>query len=106
MDWELYERQRATLVFISVAFLCFLLLAFQRSSAVQHIKAFFVGCTFPTQRLFSQLTSSAPVEKLAVPTPISEDPLTATTGPVDVRAEQSRALRVLTEENAHLSDLL
>jgi hypothetical protein len=55
MDWELYERQRATLVFVCVAFVCFLLLAFQRSAAVQHIKSLRfppnvylrIGCPLP-----------------------------------------------------------
>jgi hypothetical protein len=106
MDWELYERQRATLFFIGVAFLCFLLLAFQRSSAVQHVKAFFVGCTFPTQRLFSELTSSVPTEKPPVSPPPAEDVLTPSGGSVISHGEQSRALRVLAEENVRLSELL
>jgi rod shape-determining protein MreC len=106
MDWELYERQRATLLFICVAFLCFLLLAFQRSSAVQHVKAFFVGCTFPTQRMFSQLTTITPVEKPPVPQPAEQEPLIPVTPSLDVHGEQTRALRVLAKENERLSSLL
>jgi len=106
MDWELYEQQRATLVFIGVAFVCFLLLAFQRSSAVQHIKAFFVGCTFPTQRLFSQMTAASPAEKNVVSATPLVDSLVPSVGTVDMHAEQSRALRVLAEENARLNELL
>jgi hypothetical protein len=108
MDWELYERQRATLVFIGVAFLCFLLLAFQRSAAVQHVKAFFVGCTLPAQRMFSQLTASPPVEPPPVPAPVpAEDATVPPVGGVeDTRPEQSRAVRVLAQENARLSELL
>jgi rod shape-determining protein MreC len=106
MDWELYERQRATLVFISVAVFCFSLLAFQRSVAVQHVKAFFVGFTFPTQRLFSQLAGHPPADKPIVPIPQSEDNLTPPQGAVDMHAEQSRAVHVLSDENTRLRALL
>ena len=112
MDWELYERQRATLVFIGVAVISFFLLAFQRSSAVQHIKAFFVSCTFPAQRLLSEWTSASPIEKPVTPPPTApvEDglmpPIPEANGVVDEHAEQSRALHVLAEENARLSGLL
>jgi rod shape-determining protein MreC len=110
MDWELYQRQRATLVFITVAFLSFLLLAFQRSSAVQNIKAFVVACTFPSQRLFSQLTSPSTVERApSVPAPEAPalpDAPAVPAEPLDLHPEQSRALRVLSEENQRLSALL
>jgi rod shape-determining protein MreC len=108
MDWELYERQRATLVFIGVAIICFLLLAFQRSSAVQHIKGFFVSCTFPAQRLFSRLTSSAPAEKLPDPAPAVSPEASAVSpeGVIDSHAEHARALRVLSDQNSRLGELL
>src|SRR5262245_6080496 len=102
MDWELYERQRANLVFIGVAFLSFLLLAFQRSSGVQHRKALFVTCILPTQRMFTQMTSVAtpPVEKTTAPvTPAAPDELLPPTGSVDLHAEHFRALQVLKEQN-------
>jgi rod shape-determining protein MreC len=121
MDWELYERQRATLVFVGVVFLSFLLLAFQRTSAVQHVKAFFVACSFPTQRLVSQLTSTTPEEPTApIRVPVVETPTipeTSTPTPsvvsaaapaekIDIHPEQLRALRVATEENQRLTALL
>src|SRR5262249_19052354 len=106
MDWELYEQHRATLVFIGVAFLSFLLLAFQRSSPVQHVKAIFVSCTFPAQRWLSQLTTTPPPENAAVapPTPSEAEPLVPSS--LDTHAEQSRALKVLADENQRLTQLL
>ncbi len=107
MDWELYERQRATLMFIGVAFVSFLLLAFQRSSGVQHIKAFFVSCTLPTQRIFSELTGSSSSEKAAVPTPVVlENGLAAPVVTGEEHAERFRAVQVLKDQNTRLSELL
>jgi cell shape-determining protein MreC len=110
MDWELYERQRATLMFIGVAFLSFFLLAFQRSSAVQHIKSFFVRCTLPTQRMFTQITTPTPIEKPVVaPAPVSDEDTaipSPTGGEVDPHAEHVRAIKVLKEQNTRLSNLL
>ena len=106
MDWELYEQHRATLVFIGVAFLSFLLLALQRSSPVIHVKAFFVGCTFPAQRFLSQLTTAPAPEKAPVaPTPENTSE-TLPPGSMDSHAEQSRALKVLSDENQRLTQLL
>jgi len=106
MDWELYEQHRATLVLVSVVFVSFLLLAFQRSSPVQHVKSFFVGCTFPTQRFFSQLTAVRAPEKAPEAPPPTEEELVMPPGAMDTHAEQSRALKVLTEENARLTQIL
>src|SRR5205085_1098434 len=92
--------------FIGVAFICFLLLAFQRSSAVQHVKAFFVACISPTQRLFTHMTHpSAPVESSVSNTVPSE---ASSPSPVEIgsHSEQTRALHVLSDENTRLHNLL
>jgi hypothetical protein len=114
MDWELYERQRATLVFISVAFLSFIFLAFQRSSGVQHLKAFFVACTLPAQRSFSHMASNPQPESPASPTVqpsvptavVPEDEFPAADKAADAHAEQVRALQVLKEQNTRLHNML
>ncbi|OGR89410.1 MAG: rod shape-determining protein MreC [Elusimicrobia bacterium RIFCSPLOWO2_01_FULL_59_12] len=110
MHWELYERQRATLVLIGVVFLSVLLLAFQRSAVVQHIKSFFVACTFPSQRLFSQLsapvTPSSPAAPAIPSAPVSEELGALPDAAADWRAEKFRALKVLADENARLNALL
>lgn len=56
MDWELYERYRATLVLIGTVFVSFLLLAFQQSSPVRHLKAFLVFSTLPVDRFLTHST--------------------------------------------------
>jgi cell shape-determining protein MreC len=112
MDWELYERQRATLMFIGVAFLCFLLLAFQRSAAVQHVKAFIVACTSPTQRVFTHFTRPAPAGETSPAAPLMSSgpvetaPVAEAPVDVDLHPENSRTLRVLADENARLRDIL
>jgi hypothetical protein len=108
MDWELYERQRATLVFIGVAITSLLLLAFQRSAPVQHLKAFFVSCTFPTQRLLARWSTAetpAVPAPAVVPTPaLSTD--TDVSAPATTTAESIRVTRLLQDENRRLNDLL
>src|SRR6185312_4264789 len=104
MDWESYERYRATFLLIGVAFISFLLLAFQRTSAVKHLRAFLVVCTLPTERFLTDLN--------AVPTAPSR--ANVQRNPADLAgrtdwaapAEEQRALRVLSDENARLRELL
>lgn len=113
MNWELYEKQRATLVYVSVALLSILLLAFQRTTVVQSLKAFFVSCTFPTQRLFTHWGSSSPaLPALPMVTDVpavnvSSDVVSALPSESqEVIGERARALRVLKEENMRLTQLL
>jgi len=103
MDWELYERYRATLVLIGVALLCFLLLAFQRTAAVQHLRSMLIVLTLPSERLLSQVSTPAPSG--SAPSPAS--PATDSSG-ADGHgsAEQMREIQVLTDENRRLHDLL
>ena len=54
MDWELYERYRATML-LAVAFVSFLLLIFQRTSSVRHIRSALVSVTLPVERFLSRL---------------------------------------------------
>jgi cell shape-determining protein MreC len=103
MDWELYERYRATFVLVGVVFLSFLLLAFQRSTPVQYFKSVIAICTLPSQRLLSRW--AAPTLKTDSPAgiPLSSEPMSS--APSE-QAETSRAMRVLTTENTRLRHLL
>jgi len=104
MDWELYERYRATVLFVGVAFVSLLLLAFQRSSPVRHLRTFLVTLTMPTERFLSRVKSS-------------ETPSGVMPGengqPSEQRApawswapESERLMRVLKQENQRMRDLL
>jgi rod shape-determining protein MreC len=104
MDWELYERYRATLVLLVVAVLSFLLLAFRRTSTVRYLRTFLVISTLPTERFLSTLKTIEPVELPPQAAPASVD---ISSSPASVLAvEQRRALQVLTEENKRLRELL
>ncbi len=115
MNWELYERQRATLVYVGVVFISILLLAFQRTIAVQSIKAFFVSCTFPTQRLFARWGAPAVPGHIHTSFPdVSTGTLhgSSDTGTLPFSAEgesgnvKTRNVRMLVEENTRLTNLL
>ncbi len=107
MDWEIYEQHRASLIFMGVACLSFLLLAFQQSSPVQHVKTLFVSCTFPTQRYLSQLTTVPAPEKVPMAPPPSNDlEEKLPPGAMDVHAEYSRELKILIDENRRLTQLV
>ena len=55
MDWELYERYRSTLLLAGLLFVSSLLLAFQKTSSVQHLRTFLVSFTLPPQRFLAQV---------------------------------------------------
>jgi hypothetical protein len=104
MDWELYERYRATLILMGVAFVSFLLLAFQRTSVVRALRVVLVSCTLPTERYLSRLKELPPVEESASPaaTP-SGSILTPSLG---TPPEERRMVQVLSWENQRLHGLL
>ncbi len=107
MDWELYDRQRATVVFLSVILLSFLLLIFRHSSIVVRFRGFLVVCTLPSQRAVSWLglPSSArhAEDALAVAPAVASDAVPVL--PIE-QAEQSRRLLSLQQENIRLNRLL
>ena len=61
MDWELYERYRATLLLAGLLLVSSLFLAFQKTSSIQHLRAFLVRFALPPQRLLTQMKAPAPV---------------------------------------------
>jgi hypothetical protein len=113
MDWELYERYRATLLLMGVAFASFLLLFFQRTSFVRHLRTFLVVTTLPTERFLSDLKAPPNMETPA-PAPLQATPPEGaeTTAPVatvpswGAEPEARRAVQVLNQENRRLRDLL
>jgi rod shape-determining protein MreC len=106
MDWELYERYRATLVLIGVALVSFLLLAFQNSSFVRQVRNLMATCTLPLQRPFSPAVPEAPTEDRSLSAPLPLEALSRWALTAGLSAERSRALRLLMEENKQLRELL
>lgn len=104
MDWELYERYRATLVLVAVVFVSFLLLVFQRSSSVRYIRTALVSVTLPVERFLSESRASVSTDE------VSESAGSAAALPVEsapgFQAESRRALDVLRQENKRLHDLI
>jgi len=106
MDWELYERYRATLVLIGVGFVSFLLLTFQRSSSVRHVKAALVWVTLPAERFLSRLGFSSPDPYGSTPPSIPSEIPSHPVNLLGLQGEQNRALRVYQDENVRLRELL
>ena len=107
MDWELYDRQRATFVFAGVALFSSLLLLFRHTSTVVHLRSALVVCTLPSQRAVSWLGLPSDVRHA------TEDNGVAVSMPADVpfalpieQAEQSRRVQTLQDENSRLARLL
>ncbi|MFA5974991.1 MAG: rod shape-determining protein MreC [Elusimicrobiota bacterium] len=107
MDWELYQRYRATLLLLGVVFVSFLLLIFQRTSVVRHLRTFLVITTLPTERFLSGLKAppeNSPVTESSTPSSVNEPLATVPSwgGPPEAR----RTVQVLRQENKRLLDLL
>jgi rod shape-determining protein MreC len=107
MDWELYERYRSTLLLAGLLLVSSLLLAFQRTSSIQHLRSFLVRFALPPQRFLSQMkpfsgvpetSSQASPEETAVPSVLD------ITG--SVLSEERRKVQVLNDENNRLRDIL
>jgi len=106
MDWELYQRFRATLLLAAVILISFLLLLFQRTSVVRHFRTFLAATTLPTERFLSSLKT--PPQTLPSPagSTAAANPETAAPPSWGVEPERRRAVQVLNEENKRLRDLL
>jgi rod shape-determining protein MreC len=106
MDWELYERYRATLVLVAVAFISFLLLIFQHTSSVHHIRSLLVSGSLPVERFLSgpnnMETGPLQVEVSTTGIPAPMVPAEATTGS---QVESLRTIDVLRQENKRLHEL-
>ncbi len=112
MDWELYERYRSTLLLAGLLLFSALLLAFQKTSPVQHVRAFLVRFALPPQRFVSQMKAS-PVSSSSANTPGSEvqpaDEATLMRSAelaISEESEDRRKVKLLTEENNRLRDIL
>ena len=107
MDWELYERYRSTVLLAGLLFVSSLLLAFQKTSSVQHLRAFLVRLALPPQRFLAQLKPPSPSPEAEGTAPSEEDRLSAI---LDVSArfsgELRRKIQVLGEENSRLREAL
>lgn len=103
MDWELYERYRATMVLVAVVFVSFLLLVFQRSSSVRHIRSVLVSITLPVERFLSETRTPVPMDE--VPEPAGTAPALPIEPAPGFQTETRRALDVLRKENKRLHDL-
>ena len=53
MDWELYERYRATLLLAGLLLVSSLFLAFQKTTPIQHLRAFLVRFAQRLRSIFS-----------------------------------------------------
>ena len=96
MDWELYDRYRASAVLAAILLVCILQLAFQQSAIVVRIKSVVVYLTLPLHRAFIHREEEGlipSVTSASIVMPVHE-------------AERSRALSVLSDENDRLHDLL
>jgi len=107
MDWELYERYRSTLLLAVLLFVSSLLLAFQKTSPVQHLRAFLVSFTLPPQRFLAQ--AKGPSSAVSTPEYPEMSVLDASGTVLDVSGhfsgEERRKIQVLSEENARFRDL-
>lgn len=107
MDWELYERYRATLLLVGVAVVSILLLAFQKTAPVKSLRILLVRCTLPPQRFLSSLKPPVPSSPEKSPVASGEEaPAGGTPSAEALTAEQRRVLQVLSEENTRLRSAL
>jgi rod shape-determining protein MreC len=107
MDWELYERYRSTVLLAALLFVASLLLAFQKSSSVQHLRAFLVRFALPPQHFLAQLKPTSPSAETAGATASEEDRFPAILDVSDrFSGEMRRKLQVLGEENNRLREVL
>jgi len=107
MDWELYERYRSTLLLAGLLLVSSLLLAFQKTTSVQHLRAFLIRFALPPQHFLSQL--KAPPPESPVTTSMSPEG-TVIPGVPEIEephvGEDRRRVQVLNEENQRLRDIL
>ncbi len=61
MDWELYERHRATLLLLGIALLSFLMMSFQETNTVRSLKSMLLNASVPMHRLMSKFQGDASV---------------------------------------------
>lgn len=100
MDWELYQRYRATLMLAGIAFISCLLLVFQRASVVRHLRSFLVIATLPTGRFLSEWKTPPAGPDAA------QEGAPPVIAPGGAEPEARRAVQILSQENKRLRELL
>ena len=107
MDWELYERYRATLLLAGLLLVSSLFLAFQKTASIQHLRSFLVHFSIPPQRFLSDLKPTAP-EPEGAAVSVASDTTTLRDADLDQNfvGEERRKVEVLREENSRLRDIL
>jgi rod shape-determining protein MreC len=103
MDWELYERFRASVLLAAIAFLSLMLLIFQRAPAVRYVRVCLVRTTLPLDRFLSDLRSPEPSTESS---PEASANASASSPSWAETPELSRRLNRLVDENRRLQDLL
>lgn len=105
MDWELYERYRATLILMGVVLISLFLLLFQNSTFVKTLGAVLVRLTLPVQRFLPHHMGFVDPDAVANEFPQAS---TAPSALSDMAGapEQQRMLLLLKEENDRLRDTL
>ena len=107
MDWELYERYRSTVLLAVLLFVSSLFLAFQKTSSVQHLRAFLVRFTLPPQHFLVQIKSSSSETSITEPSEPAPDNVPGTV--LDIGShfsgEERRRIQILTEENTRYRNL-
>src|SRR5471030_1793971 len=101
MDWELYERYRSTVLLAGLLFVSSLLLAFQKTSAVQHLRSFLVRFTLPAQHFLVQIKSPPSASSPPQSGEPSEENISGAILDISGQfsGEQRRRIQVLTDEN-------
>jgi rod shape-determining protein MreC len=104
MDWEIYERYRATFLLLGIILTSFLMMAFQKSPAVRSLRMILVSTTTPAQSFLSRIKASD--EAISAQTesvPSEPSPLAAS---MPAPTDMQRSLHTLSEENKRLRTLL
>jgi len=107
MDWELYERYRATLLLAGLLVVSSLFLAFQKAAPIQHFRSFLVHFARPPQHFLAQV-KSASMEPDAATAPAPAETIVPKEEevPEGVIGEERRNLQLLREENLRLREIL
>ncbi len=107
MDWELYERYKSTLLLAGLLLVSSLFLAFQKSSSIQHVRAFLVRFTLPPQRFLSLQSAGNESTIVSTPSPVETSvPTSVPEAGEVVLAEEGRKIQLLRDENKRLHDVL
>src|SRR5258706_2581282 len=107
MDWELYERYRSTLLLAGLLLVSSLLLAFQKTSSVQHLRSFLVRFALPPQQFLSQAKALPTISETASLPAVEENAVPAVAEYKEsYSGEARRQVQVLNEENARLREIL